>query len=130
MSAPLMIFREVSLTNTSPQGLDWQFGQGLSNYLTGDEAIALNIQTALQTLLGEAFWNTSFGIDWINLLGNLNTENAILTKTRSVLVSCYGVTQINSVAASVNNYTRQLTLTYNISTIYSTNLTSSTTISV
>jgi len=109
---------------------DWLFGQGLASYATGNNAIALNIQTALNTFLNDAFWYTNFGIDWINLLGNKNTENAILAQTRNIISNCYGVISINSVSANLNNTTRQLTLTYNISTIYSSSVSSATTISI
>lgn len=109
---------------------DWLFGQGMSSYTTGNNAIALNIQTALNTFLNDAFWYTNFGIDWINLLGNKKTESAILAQTRNIIANCYGVININSVSYSLNNATRQLTLTYNISTIYSTSVSSATTISI
>jgi len=109
---------------------DWLFGQGLSNYATANNAIAFNIQTALNTFLNDAFWYTNFGIDWINLLGNKNTENAILAQTRNIIANCYGVVGITSVSANLNNATRQLTLTYNISTIYSSSVSSATTISI
>ena len=108
---------------------DWQFGQGLSNYTTANNAIALNIQTALKTFLGDAFWQANFGVDWINLLGNKNTEASILSQTRAIIAGCYGVVQINSVNYNLNTTTRQLTLTYTISTIYSSNVTSSSTVS-
>jgi hypothetical protein len=114
---------------TSSNG-DWLFGQGLSNYTTLNNAIALNIQTALNTFLNDAFWYTNFGIDWINLLGNKNTESAILAQTRNIIANCYGVININSVAYSLDNATRRLTLTYNISTIYTTSVSSATTISI
>jgi len=123
MSAPAMTFRNLTFSG------DWMFGQGNNNYLTGNAAIALNIQTALKTFLGDAFWQANFGVDWINLLGNKNTEASILSQTRAIIASCYGVVQITNVAYNLNNITRQLTLTYNISTIYSSSVTSSSTVS-
>ena len=109
---------------------DWLFGQGLSNYATQNQAIALNIQTALNTFLDDAFWYTNFGIDWINLLGNKNTEAAIVAQTRNIIANCYGVISINSVNAYLNNASRTLTLNYNINTIYSTSVSSATSISI
>jgi len=123
-------YTTIPLVTISNGSGDWQFGQGISNYLTGNDAIALNIKTALSVFWNDAFWNPTFGVNWINLLGGLNTEASILTQTRSIIANCYGVTAITSVDAEVNNSTRQLTLSYNVSTIYSSNVTSSTTISV
>jgi len=119
-----MIFRGLTPTG------DWVFGQGNSSYLTNNAAIALNIQTALKLFLNDAFWAANQGIDWINLLGNLNTENAILTQIRNTIANCYGVVQITNVNANLNRSQRLLTVSYNISTIYSTNISSSTSLSI
>lgn len=101
--------------------LDWEFGNGLGSYAAGRSAIALNVQTALQTFLGDAFWAATFGVDWLNLLGQRGSENAILAQTRAIIANCQGVTAINSVAYALNTKTRTLSLQYNISTIFSTN---------
>jgi|FreactcultureFD7_1027221.scaffolds.fasta_scaffold02403_3 hypothetical protein len=108
---------------------DWNFGQGLSSYFTGNAAIAANIKTALNTFLGDAFWQANFGVDWINLLGNKNTEQSIISQTRAIIANCYGVVQINSINYNLDSLRRQLTLSYTISTIYSSNVTSSSTVS-
>jgi len=108
---------------------DWNFGQGLSSYFTGNAAIAANIKTALNTFLGDAFWQANFGVDWINLLGNKNTEQSIISQTRAIIANCYGVVQINSINYNLDSLKRQLTLSYTISTIYSSNVTSSSTVS-
>ena len=116
MSAP-SIFRGIDPTTG-----DWQFGQGLSSYVTGSAAIALNVETALKTFFGDAFWAATFGIDWINLLGNLNTENAILAQTRSTIAGVEGVTGITAASSSLNRATRTLTLQYTYSDVYSSNV--------
>jgi len=115
MSAPSMIFRGLD------QNRDWCFGQGLSSYATGSAAVLLNVQTAVQTFLGDAFWAADFGIDWLNLLGTKGTQDAIVARTRSVIAACEGVTAINSATSSLNRTTRTLSLQFNISTVYSEN---------
>mgnify|MGYP006277781695 CR=1 FL=1 len=119
-----MIFRAITSSG------DWVFGQGNSSYFTANAAIAANIQTALKLFLNDAFWSANSGIDWINLLGNLNTENAILTQVRNTIANCYGVVQITSVNANFDRSQRLLTLSYNVSTIYSSNISSSTSLSI
>lgn len=101
---------------------DWQFGQGINSYTTGNAAIALNIKTALRTFYGDAFWNGQFGIDWIHLLGTPGTQNAILAQTRAIIAQCKGVTGITSVNTSFNAIKRTLTLNYTVSTVYSVNV--------
>jgi len=107
-----MIFRAVDSNG------DWTFGQGLSNYLTNEQAINANIATAIKSFYNDAFWNTTFGIDWINLLGTKNTQATIQLQTTNLLANAYGVVKVNSVSTNLTG--RFLTLTYNINTIYST----------
>jgi hypothetical protein len=109
-----MIFR--GLTSSG----DWNFGQGVASYTTGSAAVALNVKTALQTFLGDAFWAATFGVDWINLLGNLNTLNAILAQTRSIIAGAEGVTSIVSVSSNLNRATRTLSLQYTYTDVYAT----------
>jgi hypothetical protein len=116
-----MIFRALDANG------DWTLGSGKQSFLTAESAINANIKTALLVLLGECFWNTQFGIDWMTLLGSKGADatiNEILLQTRSVIVSCYGVSKINSVDATRNLTTRKVFITYNINTIYSSQVTS------
>lgn len=124
MSAPAMIFRSVTPSN------DWDFGQGISSYLTGSAAVALNVKTALQTFLGDAFWSATFGVDWINLLGTPGTLNAILAQTRAIIAGCEGVTSIVSVTSNLNRNARQLTLEYSYTDVYARNTSDSAQITV
>lgn len=120
MSSPnQMTFR--SLTSSG----DWTWGQGVQNYSTGEAAIEVNIKTALQMFQGEAFWNTTFGVAWLSLLssyGATQTTLNIVLQTRSLIVQCFGVTNIVSVQPIFNSITRRLNLTYAIDTIYRTNV--------
>ncbi len=104
---------------------DWVFGGGRSSYATGNNAIQMDIQTALQIFMGECFWDTSFGVDWWNLLGGKNpsAKASIILQVRTVILGVVGVTQINSVSVSQNATTRSISLSYSINTIFSQNVT-------
>jgi len=102
---------------------DWTFGNGQQNYLTGLNAIAADINTALKTFLGECFFAVNFGVDWWNLLGSKDQQGIIL-QCRQIIASRDSVTRINSVYAALDRTTRCLVVTYNIDTIYSRNYTS------
>ena len=112
-----------NLTSTG----DWTFGNGVQNYATGLNAINLDIKTALQVFLGECFFATSDGVDWWNLLGGKDQTNLLL-QCRQVISSRNGVTNINSVSASLDRPSRRLSIVYDIDTIYSTNSTGTVTV--
>jgi hypothetical protein len=91
---------------------------GGSDLLTGDAAIAMDIETALQVQLGECFWSTTFGVDWIGLMGTpgwLEVEQTLIVQARAIIVGCQGVVAILSVDASVDSM-RHLTITYQVTT--------------
>jgi len=114
-----MIFRAID-----PATGDWSFGNGLGSYLTDEKAIEVNIATAIRSFYNDAFWNATFGIDWINLLGTRNTQATIKIQLTNLLSNCYGVVKVNSVSTSLSS-SRNLSLTYNINTIYSISVTNS-----
>ena len=97
---------------------DWTFGQGVQNYLTGAAEINQDIATALKVFLGECFFDTSFGVDWWNLIGGKNATNIVL-QCRKVIAARPGVTKITSVTAALDARTRKLSISYNVSTVFS-----------
>lgn len=114
-----MIFRAIDGNN------DWAFGSGVQSYLRDERAIAANIKTRLQVWLGECFFATEDGIDWRNLLGGKNpaAQQGIVLQCRTVIVESYGVVRVNSVTPVFAPAGRALTVTYNIDTIFSRNVT-------
>ena len=98
---------------------DWQFGHGLQSYATGNNAIALNIQTSLLSFLKDCWFDPNAGVDWLRLLGTPGTLNEIQLNVRGIILQCYGVTKVNSI--NINQQGRSLTVTYNINTIFSQN---------
>lgn len=75
--------------------------------------------------MGECFWDTSFGVDWWNLLGGKNpsAQASIILQVRTVILGVSGVTQINSVSVSQNSTSRSLSIQYNINTIFTQSVT-------
>ena len=109
-----MIFRSLDSLG------DWNFGKGLESYAINDQAIAFNIQTSILSFYKDCWFDPAAGIDWLRLLGSNATQQEIQLTVRGVILQCYGVTQVNSVVALVND--RSLTVTYNINTIFSQNV--------
>jgi hypothetical protein len=102
-----------------PNAGDWTFGQGMSNFLTGDAAVAEAIQVALQIFRGEVFWYTNYGVDWNNILGAVGAQrvmNILVVQAREVILGVQGVVSVNNLYAEVDPITRQVTLQYTVTT--------------
>lgn len=114
----------MTFRSLTPSG-DWTWGQGRQNYSVAEPAIEINIKTALQMFRAEAFWAADFGVDWLSLLsttGATQTAGNIILQTRTIIVQSFGVTKVNSVVPVFVSATRAFSLTYNIDTIYRTNV--------
>jgi len=99
---------------------DWVFGQGKGSYVTGVKAIIEDIDTALHIFMGEIFWQTTFGVDWFNLIGGKapQVQQNIILQCRQIIASREGVTKINSVTVTFTSYRRNLNIVYDISTVF------------
>lgn len=106
-----MIVRELDINH------DWTFGKGRNNYLEKNSAIAQNINTRLQSFLGDCFFDTGAGIDWFNLLGSKNRIALELAITATIL-NTTGVTRLVELSLVVND-NRRMTITYEVDTVYS-----------
>ncbi len=108
-----MIFRNLDANH------DWQFGKGVNDYATGNNAIALNIQTRILSWVGDCFFALTEGVDWLNRLGSKNQRALLEADLRRIILQSEGVTGINSFAIVFNSDGRTFTATYSINTIYS-----------
>ena len=103
---------------------DWQCGAGLQSYFNEEQAVSTDIKTALKVFLGECFFALDFGVDWWNLIGaRAGAEQNIILQCRQMIASREGVTKINRVDAVLNRNTRRLSVSYNINTVFTRNLT-------
>lgn len=99
---------------------DWTFGNGLSDYLTFNNAIAQSIQTELSTFLGECFFNVTVGVDWWNLIGFKN-KDAISLQCSAIILNTFGVTGIKQLSIHLDSR-RNLQIVYDVLTVYSGNV--------
>jgi hypothetical protein len=100
---------------------DWTFGLGKQNYLFDQKAIIQNIRTRLYEFLNNAFWNMNSGADWPRLLGTPGTKQEIVLTCRAIILQSYGVNSVNSISATYYGNTRNIIISYNINTIYTSN---------
>lgn len=95
---------------------DWKFGRGKQDYLTKNDAIALNIETRLLSFFNDCFFDLAAGLDWFGFLSRKNTSKEIELNSRAVILQSYGVVQVTSLTATISG--RVLSLKYTIDTIY------------
>ena len=106
-----MIFR--SLDNNG----DWSFGHGTSSYVSGNDAIGINIKTRILSWVGDCFFDVNAGIDWVNRLGSKNQRGLLEGDLRRIILSSFGVTAITSFATVLN--IRAFMANYAVNTIVS-----------
>lgn len=97
---------------------DWTFGKGKNNYLSANKAIVQNIDTRLNSFLGDCFFALDAGLDWFNLLGSKD-QLALELAVRAVILNTDDVTGIVSLNINLVHSTRAITMTYTVNTIYS-----------
>lgn len=97
---------------------DWLFGKGQNDYLQGNAAIAQNINTRLNSFLGNCFFDLGAGIDWFNLLGAKN-QTSLNLSISSIILNTAEVTGLLQLSVGVNA-ARQMTVNYRVQTVYST----------
>ena len=98
---------------------DWTFGQGLSNYISGNAGIGLNISTRLKSWLNDCFFAMNAGVDWKTRLGAKNQQSLLEADLKRIILSSFGVTGITAFSVSYDAATRAFTVNYTINTIFS-----------
>ena len=96
---------------------DWTFGKGRQNYAIKNKAIAFDIQTKLLSFLGDCFFATQDGLDWLNILGSKDKTNLEREVTKAI-IDIRGVSKVLNVTINESRVSRAVTVTYNIITIY------------
>lgn len=113
-----MLVRSLSSTG------DWTFGAGLSNYKSGNLAVAQNIQTRLSSFLGDCFFDTEAGIDWNTFLGGSKNQLALNLAVSAVILNTtdadnLNVVGINQLSINLDSTTRKISISYQVQTTYS-----------
>ncbi len=96
---------------------DWTYGKGRNDYLSGLPAIAQSIKTRLSSFFGDCFFNTTFGIDWFNLLGSKN-ETGLLLSISAMILNTENVTGVLELSVNVDD-NRVITVHYAVQTTLS-----------
>jgi hypothetical protein len=109
-----MIIRKLDSTG------DWTFGKGLSNYLSAEMAIEQNIQTRLLSWKNDCFFALQEGVDYRNLLDKGQEKN-LKQAIKAVILTCEGVLAVREIFAVLGS-NRNLTISYSIDTIYTSNV--------
>ena len=91
-----MRFRSIDSTG------DWVFGKGRNSYLTGNEALMMNIKTRLLEFYQNCFWDMEKGIEWWTLLGGKNLKKILVDVQRTILRS-YQVKRIVNLDYTLTN---------------------------
>ena len=98
---------------------DWCFGKGLSDYLSGDLAIAKDIATKVRTFRGECFFDNDVGVRWFSILGQKDLS-AVTFELREVIFNVDGVVKVTDFTIDSLGEERTLMLRYWIDTVNST----------
>lgn len=106
-----MIFR------TLDENGDWTFGKGTSGFLTGKDALSVNLVTITKEWKGECFFALQDGVDWNNFL-DIGTKDLLDADLQRNWLKAYGVLRIDAYASTLDTITRQLTVNASLFTIY------------
>ena len=87
--------------------------------MVDNQEILLDVRTRILSFFNDCFFATTEGIDWFNNLGSKDRDVIILDVTKTIN-STNGVRRINSVDF-FESASRNLTINYNIDTIFSVN---------
>lgn len=95
---------------------DWTFGKGKNDYKAGNDAVAQDLQTRINSFLGDCFFDQAAGIDWFNLLG-AKDKLAVQIAVSTVILNTAGVQSILELSMDLNQ-DRLLTLFYKVKTSF------------
>ncbi len=96
---------------------DWLFGKGQNDYKRNLDAVVQNINTRLNSFLGDCFFALADGIDWFNLLGSKD-QTSLNLAIAAVILNTLDVTGMIQLSVSLNA-ARAATVSYEVQTSYS-----------
>lgn len=98
---------------------DFTFGKGKENYLSGNSAIGLNVQTRILCFLRDCFFDQQMGIDWKRFMSVPTPPQEVNLSVRAIILQSYGVLKLNSFSVSQPT-PRSIIINDNLTTIFST----------
>ena len=96
---------------------DWTFGKGKNNYVQGDQAISLDIETAILSWVGDCWFSLKDCVDWKNRLDKGQEQN-LEVELSTVIAQRQGVVTVNNLSYNLD-ILRNFTVSYDITTIFS-----------
>lgn len=105
---------------------DWLFGSGKSSYKSSQLALNQNISTKLQEWKGDCFFDNDAGVDWKNRLDKRSQIPFLQDEIRTVILKVDGVVEVINLDLNFNSTSRNLSVSYSVKTIYSTEIESNT----
>lgn len=91
---------------------DWTFGQSLTNYLTEEKAVILDIQLKIREWYQDCFFALQNGIPWRTRLGGYNQKERLDSDVINTIMSVEGVLSIESFTSQLygRNYYAQVSV--------------------
>ena len=108
-----MIIRQLDLND------DWTFGRGKQCYISGNNAIALNLKTVLKSWQNDCFFAPSDGVAWSQILGQ-KSKDIVSLSVKNAILGAYGVLAVKDFSLTITA-TREAKLTFIIDTFYTQN---------
>lgn len=99
---------------------DWEYGKGANDYKIQNAAIAQNIQTRLLSFYGNCFFDGTAGIDWFTFLAGSKNQLAVNLAVSATILATEGVTGILQLNLNLDRFTRNLSISYKVTTTFST----------
>lgn len=97
---------------------DWNFGKGVQDFTSLNDAIGLSIKTRIQSWVGDCFFDMNAGIDWLNRLGSKNQRDLLELDLKRIIMQSEGVVKLLTFNTDLNG--RSFSASYSVQTIYST----------
>lgn len=97
---------------------DWQFGRGKASYKTNSDAIAQNVVTRLRSFVNDWFLDITFGIDWVELLGEKSGSDQIKRAVEKMVLQTIGVKSISKLIMTEDTKNRSLSIELNYNDVF------------
>ncbi len=83
-------------------------------FSSGKTGVAQALRISVLLFVNELFLNLDAGMDWDAVLGEKFNEDLIRTNLTAVILASPGVASINSLLISLDDTTRQLSISYSV----------------
>lgn len=100
---------------------DWLFGKGRNDYKRDTKAVAQSIATRLRSFQNDCFFDVNAGVDWWNLLGSKDLT-ALKLDISATILNTPDVLNMIELFFDVDPATRNLSISYEVNTVYSTSI--------